>query len=237
MTIQARPPQGRGDDDGIRIVRVARERRTFWLIGLAIAVPIAATLAAVAFIRWSPDSEAGAAARTPGTADVVANADAPPGPPSAAPSPGRTAGHVVPRRVVTAPVAEPAGLGASPVPEPPKRRREIDAADVIVALREEGVHEGIAAFGIPGTHPPKSGILVPEEFELPEGYVRHYQSTDDGEQLPAILMFHPDYEFVNEQGEVVKLPEDGVVPPKMAPPGLAVEMLDVPERTRGEPIR
>jgi hypothetical protein len=239
MTIQARPPQGRGDGDGIRIVPIPRGRRAYWLIGLAVALPIAATLAAVAIIRWSPSSEAGAAAaRTPGAGDMVANADEPAGHPRPVPSPGRTAGHVVPRRVVAAPVAEPAGLGATPVPEPQKPRREIDAADVIVALREEGVHEGIAAFGIPGSHPPKSGILVPEEFELPEGYVRHYQSTDDGEQLPAILMFHPDYEFVNEQGEVVKVPEDGVVPPEMAPPGLAVDqVLVVPERKGGEPIR
>jgi hypothetical protein len=131
----------------------------------------------------------------------------------------------------------PAGLGASPVPRPEKPRRELDAADAIIALREEGVHDGIAAFGLPGSHPPKSGILVPEGFELPEGYVRHYQSTDDGEQLPAILMFHPDYEFRNERGEVVPVPEDLVVPPEMAPPGLATdEVLEVPERKAGEPV-
>ena len=51
-------------------------------------------------------------------------------------------------------------------------------------------------------------------------------------------MFHPDYEFVNEQGEVVKLPDDLVVPPEMAPPGLATDrVLEVPERKAGEPIR
>ena len=123
-------------------------------------------------------------------------------------------------------------------PKPEKPRREIDAADAIAALREEGIHDGIAAFGIPGSHPPKAGILVPEELELPEGYVRHYQSTDDGEQLPAILMFHPDYEFVNEAGQVVQLPEDGVVTPDMAPPGVDTsQVLVVPERKRGEPIR
>ena len=82
---------------------------------------------------------------------------------------------------------------------------------------------------------PVSGSL---SFELPEGSVRHYQSTDDGEQLPAILMFHPDYEFVNEAGQVVKLPEDGIVPPEMAPPGLKTDqVLEVPERKRGEPLR
>ena len=133
---------------------------------------------------------------------------------------------------------DPAGIDATPPPKPEKPQREIDAADAIVMLREEGIHDGIAAFGIPGSHPPKSGILVPEEFELPEGYVRHYQSTDDGEQLPAILMFHPDYELVNEAGQVVRLPEDGIVPPEMAPPGLKTDqVLEVPERKRGEPLR
>jgi hypothetical protein len=241
MTIRGRAPHGR-EDDGVRVVRLARGRLMYWLIAAAIALPIVLTLAAVVLIRWSASPEAGAAARPP-AGDVVASAAEPPHEPAAEPqpAPSRVVTHVVPRRVVAAPAPvapEPAGLGASPVPEPQKPRREIDAADAIVALREEGVHEGIAAFGIPGSHPPKSGIIVPEEFELPEGYVRHYQSTDDGEQLPAILMFHPDYEFVNEQGEVVKLPEDGVVPPPMAPPGLAVDrVLEVPERKRGEPIR
>ena len=69
---------------------------------------------------------------------------------------------------------------------------------------------------------------MPEEFELPEGYVRHYQTTDDGKQLPAILMFHPDYQFVDEHGAPVAVPDDHIVPPSMAPPGLRPEMLDVP---------
>ena len=235
MTIQARSPHGRRDDDGIRVVHTPRGRRTSWLIAAAIAVPIVVTLAAVVVIRSAPRPAAGPA---PAAAPVVGRADEPAAESLATATPSRTAARVVPRRVTAALVEEPAGLGASPVPQPQKPRREIDAADVIVALRQEGIHEGIAAFGIPGSQPPKAGILVPEEFELPEGYVRHYQSTDDGEQLPAILMFHPDYEFVNEQGEIVKLPEDGVVPPEMAPPGLAVDqVLEVPERKRGEPIR
>ena len=45
---------------------------------------------------------------------------------------------------------------------------------------------------------------MPDDFELPEGYVRHYQTTDDGEQLPAILMFHPDYQFVDENGVAMR---------------------------------
>jgi hypothetical protein len=87
---------------------------------------------------------------------------------------------------------------------------------------------GIALFPPPGTDPIKRGIVVPEGFELPEGYVRHYQATDDGEPLPAILMFHPDYDFVDEHGAPLEIPADRIVPPEMAPAGLAIEMLDVP---------
>ena len=94
---------------------------------------------------------------------------------------------------------------------------------------------GIALFPPPGTDPPKPGIIVPDGFELPPGYVRHHQVTDDGTQLPPILMFHPDFEWVDAQGEPIALPEDHVVPPDLAPPGMPVEILDVPE-TRIEVI-
>ena len=94
---------------------------------------------------------------------------------------------------------------------------------------------GIALFPPPGTDPPKPGIIVPDGFELPPGYVRHHQVTDDGTQLPPILTFHPDFEWVDAQGEPIALPEDHVVPPDLAPPGMPVEILDVPE-TRIEVI-
>ena len=48
---------------------------------------------------------------------------------------------------------------------------------------------------------------MPEDFPLPEGYVRHYQATDDGEPLPAILMFHPDFEWLDENGNQIPLPD------------------------------
>ncbi len=95
--------------------------------------------------------------------------------------------------------------------------------------------EGIAVFPPPGTKPIKRGILVPEDFELPPGYVRHYQATDDGQRVPAILMFHPDYHPVDERGEPIPLPADRVVPPEMAPPGMPVEMLQVPQQEGGAP--
>lgn len=70
--------------------------------------------------------------------------------------------------------------------------------------------------------------MVPEDFPLPEGYVRHHQATDDGQPLAPILMFHPDYEWVDERGVAIELPADRVVPPELAPPGLAIEMLEIP---------
>jgi len=39
-------------------------------------------------------------------------------------------------------------------------------------------------------------------------------------------MFHPDYELVDAQGNPVAMPENRIVPPEMAPPGLPVQMLD-----------
>jgi hypothetical protein len=90
-------------------------------------------------------------------------------------------------------------------------------------------------FPAPGTKKIKPGIVVPDDFELPPGYVRHFQATDKGEMLQAILVFHPDYELVDENGNPIPVPADRVVPPEMAPPGLAVEMLEVPEDAYANP--
>jgi hypothetical protein len=39
------------------------------------------------------------------------------------------------------------------------------------------------------------GLAVPEDFVLPEGYVRHHQATDDGQRIEAIRMFAPGRQF------------------------------------------
>jgi hypothetical protein len=157
----------------------------------------------------------------------VEPADARRHPPAAGPSAAAAAAraeapraeHVKPRRAKE----PPHGV------DPPS----IDARDLILQLRARGETEGIAVFPLPGTDPPKPGVIVPEDFLLPEGYVRHYQTTDDGEQLPPILMFHPDYEFVDAAGAPVPVPADRVVPPEMVPPGMPVRTLEVPERKGG----
>ena len=88
---------------------------------------------------------------------------------------------------------------------------------------------GIALFPARGTKPIKAGIVVPDEFPLPPGYVRHYQTTDKGQMLAPILMFHPDYKPVDADGSPVPVPGDRVVTAEMAPAGLPIEILDVPE--------
>jgi hypothetical protein len=88
--------------------------------------------------------------------------------------------------------------------------------------------EGIAAFPAPGTKRIKPGLKVPEDFPLPSGYMRHYQTTDKGLMLEPILLYHPDYELVDAKGHVIPLPPDRVVPPESAPEGLPLETLEIP---------
>jgi hypothetical protein len=106
------------------------------------------------------------------------------------------------------------------------------ARDIIEGLRASGETGGLAAFPPPGTNPVKTGLVVPDDFELPEGYVRYYQTTDEGRRLKPVLMFSPDYQFVDADGKPITVPKDGIVPPEMAPPGLPVRMLEVPEAAR-----
>lgn len=100
--------------------------------------------------------------------------------------------------------------------------------EVIARLRAEGIHDGLAAFNPPGTSPPLVGLAVPEDFPLPEGYVRHHQTTDDGQDIEAILMYSPDYDFYDADGQPIPIPPDRVVPPSMAPPGLPLRQVRIP---------
>jgi hypothetical protein len=100
--------------------------------------------------------------------------------------------------------------------------------EVIARLHDAGVHTGLGAFQPPGTSPPLVGLAVPEDFPLPPGYVRHYQATDDGQRIEPILMFSPDYEFFDAQGRPIAIPADRVVPPDLAPPGLALRAIALP---------
>jgi hypothetical protein len=119
--------------------------------------------------------------------------------------------------------------GLSPMDPPPTM------AEVIQALHDSGDHTGIGAFNPPGTSPPLLGLAVPDDFELPPGYVRHHQVTDAGEPLEPILMFSPDGTFVDASGREIAIPADRVVPADMAPPGLAIREITLPPAAKRRP--
>lgn len=173
---------------------------------------------------------------------------------TAPPVPVATSGTVPvtpPAPMVTANGPSPAfPLAAAPAPTPHIRRtRDADGdqtpdvsdyinegerptmPEVIDRLHQAGVTTGLGAFPPPGTRPPLVGLAVPEDYALPDGYVRHYQATDDGQRIEPILMFAPDRQFVDATGQPVEIPKDRVVPPEMAPPGLPVRSIAIPART------
>ena len=102
--------------------------------------------------------------------------------------------------------------------------------ELIGALRASGEREGLAAFNPPGTSPLLRGLVVPEDFKLPAGYVRHYQTTDEGVALAAILMFAPDRQVIDVNGRQISIPQDRVVPVELAPRGLPIQYIDIPTR-------
>ncbi len=105
-------------------------------------------------------------------------------------------------------------------------------AEVIDRLHQAGVHTGIGAFQPPGTSPPLVGLAVPDDYALPDGYVRHSQATDDGQRIAPILMFSPDFEFFDASGRPITIPQNRVVPPELAPPGLPIHLIDIPPALR-----
>ena len=122
------------------------------------------------------------------------------------------------------PSGDPRDLGSHFRPGDP----EPTAGEVIRALQEAGDFTGLGAFNPPGTSPPLQGLAVPPDFMLPPGYVRHHQVTDDGVPLEPILMFAPDLVMLDAAGQPIALPDDRVVPPELAPPGLPIRTIEVP---------
>jgi hypothetical protein len=180
---------------------------------LALAVSLACVALLVLFGR--PTGQAPGPARSPREPEAppvaAAAPEAEPAPPApAAGAPGRGA----------APGGEAAREAAPRVAAEPE-----DAAEAESAPR---VPSGIGLFPPAGTDPIKIGIVVPDDYELPEGYLRHYQVTDDGQDLEPILLFHPDYELLDDAGQPIPLPADRVVPPELAPPDLPIRMVEVP---------
>ena len=183
---------------------------------------MALVLAGVGFVLWRwtggpPRQDADAASRATAGADMPQSADTDP---THATDGMRAAAATLPRAVQTRDLSEVIVL-APGQPEP-------GMGEVIQRLHQAGIHEGLGAFNPPGTRPPLVGIAVPPDFPLPEGYVRHHQTTDDGQDIEAILMFSPDYRFFDQAGQPIRVPDDRVVPPSMAPPGLPVREVRIP---------
>lgn len=211
-------PSSSVDDEGVRILRKPAAQRlgveARWAAGIAAVVGVT-----VAMSLWISDRERPAA--PPVAATPVAGRLAVPTPearPPIAPDVARQLALPPSDRPIAlpAPQGDPNDLASyfrpgDPVPS---------TANLIKAMHQAGLRTGIAAFNPPGTSPPLEGLAVPADFELPPGYVRHHQATDEGETIEPILMFSPDLVLRDAQGRPIPLPANRVVPPELAPPGL-----------------
>lgn len=226
MSRKSREPRTSVDSDGVRIESSRR-----WWAAIAGVFVAALVILAVAIRMTGPeDPEAPPThAGTPARAKPLA----------ARPAPASSVGRK--RLIAEARVAAPSPEveAVTPLPKDPNVQPPVQADDPIANATMAPTPPpsdygwkgpgGTALFPPPGTNPPKPGIIVPDDFELPTGYVRYHQTTDDGKDLAPILTFHPDYEFVDEAGQPVQVPADLVVPPELAPPGIPVEILEIPE--------
>jgi hypothetical protein len=217
------------DPDGVRVVATPGARKS--VRGIVVALSLSALALAVLWALGrsaSPPPPGGARAGAPPLTSGNGEADGPEGARAAAPKARpvrRAAARPEPAR--PSPPSDPAPRSAAaPDTDPARDEEPPPYEDPIVGFGPPG--SGIAAFPPHGSSPPLRGIVVPEDFPLPEGFVRHHQTTDEGEALPPILMFHPDYEWVDAQGEPLAIPEDRVVPPELAPSGLPIRMLELP---------
>ena len=192
---------------------------------LAAALMLAVGGISLAFFLWlwSGDDDGGAAA--PAVPAAAATVAAPAVQPASAPGAGRPPAHAQkPDSRLPEGDADPTRDLKSYV----VRGENPSMGEVIKRLHERGVHTGLGAFSPPGTSPPLVGLAVPENFELPEGYVRHHQATDDGQRIEAILMFAPDFQLYDAAKQPIAMPKDRVVPPELAPPGLPVRRITIP---------
>lgn len=200
------PPQG---DGGVRITARAGRGARARVLYLALALLLVSAGVAIVLMRQVDDRTPRTGATTTAPAERDDERDA-----AVAPS--------------EAPVAQrrrdPDDLASYVSPGD----RAPTMGEVIEKLHEAGIRTGLGAFNPPGTSPPLVGLAVPEDFPLPEGYVRHYQATDDGQRIEPILMFSPDFDFRDAAGRPIALPDNLVVPPHLAPPGLPLRPIDIP---------
>jgi len=204
--------------DGLKVTRDAAGRRSAAYTG---ALLCAGAIVGVVAALWLFDGDAVEGERDRGSS-AVADVEAVEPTPAASPV-ERVVTHV--RRAGERRDKGSAAPAAAADPAINEKEPEIKAGEYIEALRAAGETGGIAAFNPPGTDPLKSGIIVPDDYELPPGYARRYQTLDDGTDVPPILMFSPDFEFLDQSGKPIPLPDDLIVPPEMAPPGMPIRVL------------
>ena len=217
MPTQEPAPERRVDSDGVIRVEQRRAGSATWVLGLGIVITCVCLGLSAWLVFDTPEVESLPEFAVSEPVRVESPRPAP------APAPAR-------------PVVRPAKHAAAPaLPQHIQEQVAEVPEEFLERLHEEGLYDlpkpgeeptGMMLFPAPGTDPPKKGIIVPEGFELPPGYVRHYQTTDDGERLPAILMFSPDKPPLDANGEPMKVTENGIVPPELAPPGLPIQVLD-----------
>ena len=212
-------PSGK-NGDGVRITEHGRHSRSALLykaLALVLVACIASYLVTMAIPRVpskAGDARSDAHVSDVGTSDegnVAASAAATP------------RGDQLSARPVPTP-RDPNDLSNYVVPGQPAPQ----IGEVIDRLHDAGIHSGIGAFSPPGTSPPLIGLAVPDDYVLPKGYVRHAQATDDGQRIEPILMFSPDFEFFDSAGRRIDIPPDRVVPAHLAPPGLAIRLIEIP---------
>lgn len=202
------------DPDGVRVHGRNGARR--WS-GLVVALVL--VVAAGAFLaRQGPGGEGPRGAAPPAADADERGADAD------FPRSAQPAATARPVRTATRAPIDPNDLASYAAPGTP----EPTMGEVIQRLHAAGIRTGIGAFNPPGTSPPLTGLVVPDDFPLPEGYVRHYQATDDGQRIDPILMYSPDFEFLDANGNPIAIPRNRVVPPHLAPPGLPLRTVRIP---------
>ncbi len=207
-------PHAGGED--VRVLQKPREQGVPASVWLLVATSV---LVLSALVWWWTQQHAGSATRP----SAHLSADKTPAPITVAAQSDEGLGLATEydRPSAQAPASDPNDLASyfKPGDTAPS------AASVIAALHQSGIRTGIGAFNPPGTSPPLEGLAVPEDFVLPEGYVRHHQVTDEGVSIEPILMFSPELTLRDAQGRVIPLPANGVVPPELAPPGLPLRWI------------
>ncbi|GAB2499400.1 hypothetical protein [Arenimonas alkanexedens] len=218
MTERGQPgtPPSDPDGDGVRVVRKAGTAGRSLLFGLAVAVFLIAALAGGWRLLAIPS-----APPTPDIAGDAAEATEPTAPVAMARARAALAADAV---VEELPSNDPNDIASYFRPGDP----EPTGAELIGALHDVGIRTGIGAFNPPGTSPPLEGLAVPEDYPLPDGYVRHHQFSDEGVAIEPILMFAPDFVLYDANGRPIAMPTDRVVPPELAPPDLPVRRVRIP---------